>query len=508
MRVVHLSTTDFWEQGLGAYRIHKGVQKMGIKSFLITLLKSSGDPSVGMLIQDPLNRTQFRVRKKASINIPSFFTDILESWRDELDVKIMSWEGEISCSIGNSPINWSEIKELNAADVIHIHWSPGMLNFEALPLYFMGKPVVITCYDYSFLTGVCHYPGNCLGFMEGCTNCPVVVEEKREIVSREYTLKYKSYELINPFVVVQSSAMKKKYGNFFDRIKIVYPSTSFYSFSREPKKKMREVLGLPSDAMILISVAPSMMNPRKGFEKILKIADRLKSRINIYVILIGADMYELPGNISLPLHKIGTLPSEEILSWYYMASDIFIMPAEDESFSLFVLDAMAMGVPVVGYGKGILDDIVTSGKDGYIVPPGDIESLVEKIFNIYSSPKMLSSMHRASREKIEKKFTMDIQARNYVAIYEEIVKEKEKLSLSKWVQWGEELFMANKREFALRCFEKLLEVDENNPDLLNNIGVLYWEAGRYQRAREFFKKAYEIAPDNPSVKENYEKSHK
>lgn len=54
MKVVHLSSVDFWEQGLLAYRIHKGVEKHGVDSVFITFLKSSGDPSVKVIIRDPV----------------------------------------------------------------------------------------------------------------------------------------------------------------------------------------------------------------------------------------------------------------------------------------------------------------------------------------------------------------------------------------------------------------------------------------------------------------------
>ena len=49
MKVVHLSTQDFGGAGKAAYRLHKGLQAIGVDSTFIVLDKKSGDPSVKVI---------------------------------------------------------------------------------------------------------------------------------------------------------------------------------------------------------------------------------------------------------------------------------------------------------------------------------------------------------------------------------------------------------------------------------------------------------------------------
>ena len=54
-------------------------------------------------------------------------------------------------------------------------------------------------------------------------------------------------------------------------------------------------------------------------------------------------------------------------------------PHWEEAFGNVTIEAMACGVPVIAYRKGGLQDIVTSGKTGYLVEPGDVKGLVNAI---------------------------------------------------------------------------------------------------------------------------------
>lgn len=58
------------------------------------------------------------------------------------------------------------------------------------------------------------------------------------------------------------------------------------------------------------------------------------------------------------------------------------------------------------------------------------------------------------------------------------------------------------RDSAMRSFEMAVELDENNPDHLNNLGFLLYKSGEYERATKFLKRAAKIAKNNPRMWNN------
>ena len=511
MKVVHLCSSDFWEQGSLAYRIHKGIEKNGVESIFITMLKSSGDPSVKAIIQDPVFKDKIKLRERISVNMPIPFAEILEEWKGKLGIRVMPCEGEVVFSLIDSPINLGQLEEIHMADIIHIHWISGMLDFGLVPLFFLGKPVIISLYDMFFLTGGCHYNRGCDGYLTGCMECPLVSEEASCLVKDSFSKKKAIYNLLNLKVVAKSRCLKQEAErmDFFKDVTLIHPCTPYHSYPILNKEKAREILGLDPESNIILSIAPSLISERKG---ILNILDALESLIGQreidkpYILLIGADGNEIEKDVKAPVHIVPVVPNEEVLSWYYCACDVFVSGAVYDPISLFALDAMAMGMPLVGFQGSCLEDFIHHKENGYLAKQGDINDLGKGIKYVLSSIKKEKSMQKISRFIAKRKFSWEIQSKKYIDVYNSMMKLKDKVNIQGLLEWGENLFLENNKHVALELFKRLLKFDRTNPYLLNNIGVIYWEDRRYKKAMEFFKQAYEIDPDNSEIKENYVKA--
>lgn len=70
----------------------------------------------------------------------------------------------------------------------------------------------------------------------------------------------------------------------------------------------------------------------------------------------------------------GPLPSER-LSELYAAADVFVLPSLKEPYGTVYGEAMSAGLPVVGWRAGNLPYLAADGREGLLVPPGDIEGL-------------------------------------------------------------------------------------------------------------------------------------
>ena len=79
------------------------------------------------------------------------------------------------------PRQWV-IDFLSQYDVLNIQWASYLLSLcEIHELAKRGKKILFTLHDFHYITGGCHYPAGCLGFMEGCVGCPQVDERKCDL---------------------------------------------------------------------------------------------------------------------------------------------------------------------------------------------------------------------------------------------------------------------------------------------------------------------------------------
>ena len=68
--------------------------------------------------------------------------------------------------------------------------------------------------------------------------------------------------------------------------------------------------------------------------------------------------------------------------------DIFILPSILEGFGIVLLEAMAMGIPVVATNVHGIKEVVINGESGILVPPKSADAIADAIFNIIERPEL------------------------------------------------------------------------------------------------------------------------
>ena len=81
-----------------------------------------------------------------------------------------------------------------------------------------------------------------------------------------------------------------------------------------------------------------------------------------------------------------------ILSTYYRAADVCLVPSRSESFGLVALEAGACGIPVVASNVGGLQTLVDNGETGALISERDPETWADAIDRILDSPSLATSM--------------------------------------------------------------------------------------------------------------------
>lgn len=106
------------------------------------------------------------------------------------------------------------------------------------------------------------------------------------------------------------------------------------------------------------------------------------------------------------------------------ACDVFVMPSRADSFGIVYLEAWLYKKPVVGAFAGGVPAVITDGKDGLLVPFGDIHMLAEYIHLLLSTPALAKAMGHNGYLKVLKNYTWDLSCCRIQNLYEELFSYK------------------------------------------------------------------------------------
>ena len=110
----------------------------------------------------------------------------------------------------------------------------------------------------------------------------------------------------------------------------------------------------------------------------------------------------------LSLEKRVLLPGfrEDVLS-LMKSSDLFVMSSITEGLGSAVLDAMAMGLAVVGTQAGGIPEVVVPGETGELVAPGDAQTLAAAIVKLLKDPALRRAYGEAGRQRVASQFDVE-----------------------------------------------------------------------------------------------------
>jgi phosphatidylinositol alpha-mannosyltransferase len=118
---------------------------------------------------------------------------------------------------------------------------------------------------------------------------------------------------------------------------------------------------------------------------------------------------------------LGAVPHDRLPA-YFTGAAVFVSPAlGQESFGMVLVEAMAAGVPVVATRIAGYDEVVRDGRDGLLVPPGDIRSLAAAVRRVLDDPGLTERLSAAGRERA-REFDWKRVAGRIEDVYREVVR--------------------------------------------------------------------------------------
>jgi len=219
--------------------------------------------------------------------------------------------------------------------------------------------------------------------------------------------------LVTVSAALKTELLRRGYSE--SKIGVIYNGVDETIFHPLDQLESRRKLHLPPELKYLLFIGA--LSRRKGIDLLLSAYKKI-NRLDLKLILIGQGNdkylidefikeYALSDRILLP----GTIPHIQLPVWY-AAADVIVLPSLAEGVPNVILEAQAMGKPVVASAVGGIPEIIIEGKNGNLCQPGDLESLIQGLV------KALSGSQESKPEQI---FTWQDNSRSYLQIFQEIV---------------------------------------------------------------------------------------
>lgn len=429
MKIAILNNSDIHGGAArAAYRLHRALVNSSNNSRMVVKKKTSDDPTV---IQTIPIRSNDQLSKEFYFNtIQSYYID---KNRTNLSNTIFS--------LPYPGYDLSESHILRDAEIINLHWiahyqSIGTIN----KLLHMGKPVVWTLHDEWAFTGGCHYSAGCKKYVTDCSNCPQLLDDPLNLPYAVLKDKIELFKDTNLTIVAPSRWLAEcaKKSSLFKRLRVETIPNSletniFYPVSKIEAKKR---IGTPPDSLTILCGAESGAEKRKGFIELFKALqiclqdpefNRLIKNGKVNVLCFGNPNEQL---LSLGIHivTLGYIRSDNKMRDAYNAADIFVLPSLEDNLPNTMLESMSCGTPVVAFNSGGMPDMIIDDVTGRLAPSGNFQELGKAILDIIFKSELLKTMSINCRQMIEKSYSLDTQAKNYLELFYELIESNKKTS--------------------------------------------------------------------------------
>ena len=285
---------------------------------------------------------------------------------------------------------------LHLPDVFHLQWVKGAEEW--LFLQQLGVKMIVS------------FRGHQMNITPN-TDASVAASYRRTLPQ------YDAYHCVSKAILEEGL----KYGTTVEKSTVIYPAVQEKLLSKQLKRK-------PSETLRILSVGRDHW--KKGYRVGLEVMALLKEQgLKFhYNIVAGGEKEELiysifDMNLTDEVTLIDNLPHEKVFDEHANA-DVFLLPSFEEGVANVVLEAMALGTPVVTTNCGGMSEVIEDGVNGFIVPIRNPEAMADAIvrFTKLDVPQKQSIIDKA-KETIRQKHLLSIQVRQMVELYERVYHE-------------------------------------------------------------------------------------
>lgn len=237
-----------------------------------------------------------------------------------------------------------------------------------------------------------------------------------------------SLGLLNRFsgrVIVNSRAVEAGFSSHFEprKIRLVYNAVEVPPPWDEWRKDQ-------SCAALIQLVCVGMMTPgKRQADAIRAVSSLVKRGVDAKLTLIGKAETQYGAELQRLIRELKLEDRVELVPFTpdpfarMSACDIALMPSENEPFGRVTVEAMKLGLPVVGAQSGGTPEIIRDGHNGLLYPLGDIEIMAQKIEMLAQNRARLQTMGENARQDARAAYSLETYTLNLTRVFEEAIAE-------------------------------------------------------------------------------------
>ena len=334
--------------------------------------------------------------------------------------------------IANCGADVTQLPEFQEADLVHLHWiNQGMLSLKGIrKILNTGKPVVWTMHDIWPATAICHLTLDCRNFETQCAHCRLlpgngstndlstqIWKRKQQMLNdRQITFVTCSQWLAGE---AQKSALLKG-----QRVVSIPNPIDTHIYTPKDKQQARQRVGLPTEGRIILFASQRVTNRNKGMGYLLEACRLLaeqypEKKEDITVAILGGHAEEIEGQLPFRTCPLGYVNDEQRIVDIYNAADVFVLPSLSENLPNTIMEAMACGVPSVGFRIGGIPEEIDHQQNGYVADYCSSEDLARGIWwTLYEADH--EAVRKACLQKVAHNYSQQSVANRYLEVYESL----------------------------------------------------------------------------------------
>ena len=382
MRVLIINTSErIGGAAIAAHRLMEALKNNGIKAKMLVRDKQTDQISVVQL-------------KKSWWKVWQFIWERIVIWKANRFKK----HNLFAVDIANTGTNISALPEFNQADVIHLHWiNQGMLSLTDIRrIIESGKPIVWTMHDMWPFTGICHYASDC----------------------DKYTITFVACSRWLEGMAKQSELLKGQ------TITNIPNAINTNLFKPRNKKQAREKCHLPQDKKLLLFGSVKITDKRKGIDYLVEACKILASQDpglskQLGVVVFGKQAEQYASLFPFPIYPMNYVSNEKELVDIYNAVDLYVTPSLQDNLPNTIVEAMACGIPCVGFNVGGIPQMIDHLHNGYVAEYQSAKDLANGIRWTLTEGEYDNLSEEACRKALSS-YSESIISMRYIDIYNKI----------------------------------------------------------------------------------------
>lgn len=235
--------------------------------------------------------------------------------------------------------------------------------------------------------------------------------------------------------VAVSDAMKEtliRDGLDADRIHVIYNGIPFYG---EPEHTTRSAYLSSLDIQwgedcVIYGIA-ARLNPVKDVKTLIRaFGEAAKQCDNIRLLIAGdgeqrQELEEMAGSLCPP-DTVKFIGWQTDMNSFYHSLNVNMLSSISETFPYAITEGARMGCATISTAVGGIPKVVIDGKTGFLVDPGDWQTMARRIVSLAGDAKLRSSLGQGIYEKVRREFSSQVMAQRQIQIYQTVIRRDRK----------------------------------------------------------------------------------